>query len=163
MKFYWWKYMIYSIYCGSIIVLLCRHSKSNKTAVPPHLENLLLELSFMKFSVAMVVSFSDVIPLGNKILGVCHLEPMRWYNAPFPLLDVVVSETRSETSEVILLNVTHLHICPATMRNPLTMKICFIPMTFQEMKFRFSSSELYFLGVSFFQIFLYHIKKVNCG
>ena len=31
-----------------------------------------------------------------------------------------------------------------------------IPMTFQEMKFKFADSKLYFLGVGFFQIFLHY-------
>ena len=48
----------------------------------------------------MVVSASDMIPLQNKILGVCS-QQMRWYNSPFPIVGCSVSETRSETSEVI--------------------------------------------------------------
>lgn len=109
----------------------------------------------------MVVSFSDMIPLWNRIRGICNSKQMRRYKAPFSPSDAVVSETTSEISEVILLNVTHLHICAAAMKNSLTMKICFNPMTFQEMKFKYFSSELYFLEVNFLQISLRHIKKVN--
>lgn len=49
----------------------------------------------------MVVSASAMIPPWNEILG--FAAHSRWDNTspPFQLMDVVVSETRSETSEVI--------------------------------------------------------------
>lgn len=46
------------------------------------------------------------------------------------------------------------------------MKICLIPMAFQEMKFKFLGSELFFLEDSVFHIFFRKkmppIKKVDC-
>lgn len=59
---------------------------------------------------AMEVSSSDTIPPWNKILG-CATHS-RWDDTIplFPMLNVVVSETRSETSQVFFLNVTLAHL-----------------------------------------------------